>query len=152
MSLVEDAERIAGTSWACKALGVSRATLHRRRNPPCRTAGPPAPKEPPWTLTETERAEVLEVLYSERFCGHAPAQVWATLLDEGVWLCSIRTMYRILAGENANRERRRQASHPARKKPHLHARGPNQVWSWDISKLPGPTVGVYYDLYVRKPI
>ena len=147
MGYVAQADEIAGTDWACRALGVSRSTLYRRRRPPPPTAGPPAPRLPPWTLTGAEREEVLDVLYSDRFCEAAPAQVWATLLDEGRWLCSTRTMYRILADADAVRERRRQATHPARKKPHLHATDPNQVWSWDISKLPGPVKGVFYDLY-----
>jgi len=90
----------------------------------------------------------LSVLRSEEYCDLAPAQVWARLLDDGIYLCSIRTMYRLLAAAGQNRERRRQRTHPARKKPELIARAPNRVWSWDITKLPGPERGVYYELFV----
>jgi len=99
-------------------------------------------------LSEPERQHVLAVLRSEEYCDIAPAQVWARLLDDGVYLCSISTMYRLLTVAGENRERRRQRTHPARKKPELIARRANQVWSWDITKLAGPTRGVYYDLFV----
>ena len=79
------------------------------------------------------------MLRSAEFCDLAPAQVWARLLDDGIYLCSISTMYRLLAVAGENRERRRQRTHPAKKKPELIARRPNQVWSWDITKLQGPT-------------
>lgn len=144
---VGEVEALAGTAWACRALGVSRATLHRRRNPPPARAGPPAPRRPPWTLDDDEVAAVLDVLHSERFCEASPGQVWAILLDEGEWLCSLRSMYRILEAVGENRDRRRQATHPPRVKPHLVAMKANEVWSWDITKLPGPRKGVYYDLY-----
>lgn len=111
--------------------------------------GPPAPRPaPPNKLTEPERQHVLSVLGSEQYCDLSPAQVWAQLLDDGVYLCSIRTMYRILAAAGQNRERRRQRTHPARKKPELIAAAPNHVWSWDITKLAGPERGVYYELLV----
>ena len=111
--------------------------------------GPPAPRPaPPNKLTEAERQRVLTVLRSAEYCDLAPAQVWARLLDDGVYLCSISTMYRLLAVAGENRERRRQRTHPARQKPELIARRPNQVWSWDITKLQGPERGVYYELFV----
>jgi putative transposase len=88
------------------------------------------------------------VLRSEEYCDLAPAQIWARLLDDGTYLCSISTMYRLLALTGENRERRRQRVHPAKKKPELIARKPRQIWSWDITKLAGPTRGVYYQLYV----
>ncbi len=91
---------------------------------------------------------VLEVLNGERFVDLAPRTVWAMLLDEGRYLCSPRTMYRILATAGAVRERRNQLRHPAYKKPELLATGPNQVWSWDITKLKGPVKWTYYHLYV----
>jgi len=91
---------------------------------------------------------VLAVLNSERFCDHAPAQIWATLLDEGTYLASISTMYRILRDHHQVRERRRQARHPARLKPELMADGPNQVWSWDITKLAGPHKWNWFHCYV----
>ncbi|MBB6120559.1 transposase InsO family protein [Nocardiopsis algeriensis] len=88
------------------------------------------------------------MLNSERFRDKAPRQVWAALLDEGVYLCSVSTMYRLLRAQGQTRERRAQASHPAKKKPQLMARVPNQVWSWDITKLRGPGPGRFFDLYV----
>ena len=88
------------------------------------------------------------MLRSPQYCDLAPAQVWARLLDDGLYLCSISTMYRLLAVAGETRERRRQRTHPAKKKPELIATGPNQVWSWDITKLAGPTRGVYYELFV----
>lgn len=99
-------------------------------------------------LTSEEAKHVLSVLRSEEYCDLAPAQIWARLLDDGIYLCSISTMYRLLVGAGENRERRRQRTHPAKKKPELLARRPNEVWSWDITKLRGPARGVYYELYV----
>jgi putative transposase len=144
---VGDLEAVTSTKQACALLGASRATIYRRRRPPrlCPTAPRP---EPANKLTEAERQRILAVLRSEEYCDLAPAQVWARLLDDGVYLCSISTMYRLLAAAGENRERRRQRTHPARKKPELIARGPNQVWSWDITKLQGPQRGVYYELFV----
>jgi putative transposase len=143
----DDLEAVTSTKHACALLGASRATRYRRRRAPI--AGPPAPHpSPPNALGEAERQHVLSVLRSEEYCDLAPAQVWARLLDDGIYLCSISTMYRLLAVAGENRERRRQRTHPARKKPELIARGPNQVWSWDITKLQGPERGVYYELFV----
>ncbi len=132
-------------SNACDALTVSRATLYRRRRPPSKTVSRvPSPR----ALTEKERNHVRQELYSERFIDRSPYQVYATLLDEGNYLCSIRTMYRILAQNNTNRERRNQLTRPNYRKPELLATGPNQVWSWDITKLKGPETWTYYYLYV----
>jgi putative transposase len=143
----DDLAALTSTKQACALLGASRATLYRRRRPP--VAGPPAPRpSPPNTLTEPERQRVLTVLRSPEYCDLAPAQIWARLLDDGVYLCSISTMYRLLAVAGENRERRRQRTHPARQKPELIAREANQVWSWDITKLQGPERGVYYELFV----
>ncbi len=111
--------------------------------------GPPAPRcSPPNKLSDAEFDGLLDLLRSPEFVDLAPAQVWAILLDSGRYVASISTMYRALRTEGEVRERRRQATHPARMRPELVAREPNQVWSWDISKLRGPTKGVYYDLYV----
>lgn len=138
---------VTSTKRACELLGVSRATVLRRRRPPLH--GPAVPRPAPANkLTEPERQHILSVLRSEEFCDLAPAQVWARLLDDGIYLCSIRTMYRLLAIAGESRERRRQRTHPARKRPELIARNPNQVWSWDITKLAGPERGVYYELLV----
>ena len=106
----------------------------------------------PAQLSPTEQRRVLEVLNSRRFCEKAPAQVWATLLDEGAYLCSIRTMYRLLATAGQTGDRRRQATHPPRVRPELVADAPGQVWTWDITRLKGPVKGVYFDLYVMLDI
>ena len=140
-------EAVTSTKAACTLLGASRATIYRRRRPP-RQRRPASRPEPANKLTEFERQQVLGVLRSEEFCDLAPAQVWARLLDDGTYLCSISTMYRLLAAVGENRERRRQRTHPARKRPELIARCPNRVWSWDITKLQGPERGVYYELFV----
>jgi putative transposase len=142
-----DLETVTSTSQACALLGAARATVYRRRRPSI--ARPPAPRPtPPNALTEAERQHILAVLRSSEYCDLAPAQVWARLLDDGIYYCSISTMYRLLTIAGENRERRRQRTHPARKKPELIARRPNQVWSWDITKLQGPERGVYYELFV----
>jgi putative transposase len=106
----------------------------------------------PAQLSPAEQRRVLEVLNSQRFWEKAPAQVWAMLLDEGVYLCSIRTMYRLLAAAGQTGDRRRQATHPPRVRPELVADGPGQVWTWDITRLKGPVKGVYFDLYVMLDI
>lgn len=142
-----DLEAATSTQQACRLLGKSRATHYRRQAPPVH--GPPRPRPaPPNKLTEAERQHVLTLLRSPEYCDLAPAQVWARLLDDGVYLCSISTMYRLLAAAGETRERRRQRTHPARKKPELLARRPNEVYSWDITKLQGPQRGVYYELFV----
>ncbi|GAA2915904.1 IS3 family transposase [Streptosporangium fragile] len=141
-------EEAIGTVRACAILGKSRATLHRHRNPAPPRLGPRRPFHHPAELTEHERAQVLAALDSPRFADKSPGQVWATLLDEGVYLCSQATMYRLLRERGTAGERRAQAVHPARKKPELTADGPHQVWSWDITKLKGPARGTYYLLYV----
>jgi putative transposase len=141
-----DLVEATSTSGACALLGASRASLYRRRRPP--VMGPPPRPEPINKLTEAERQQILKLLRSEEYCDLAPAQIWARLLDDGIYLCSISTMYRLLRAAGECRERRRQRSHPARKKPELIATAPNAVWSWDITKLAGPTRGVYYNLFV----
>jgi len=134
---------------ACDALGVARATVYRHR---ARRAGPLAASRPkprsPRALTAGERQTVLDLLREPRFADLAPAEVYATLLDEGIYHCSIRTMYRILADHDEVRERRDQLRHPVYAKPELLAEAPNQVWSWDITKLMGPAKWTYFYLYV----
>ena len=115
------------------ALGASHATIYRRRRPPQPRAPKPRPA-PPRALSDAEREAVVEVLHSERFVDCAPAQVYATLLDEGEYLCSERTMYRLLETGGEVRERRDQLTHPAYAKPELPAQAPNAVWSWDIER------------------
>ncbi len=144
---LDDLAAVTSTKQACALLGASRATRYRRLRPPATRSPAPRPA-PPNALSEAERQHILGVLRSAEYCDLAPAQVWARLLDDGVYLCSISTMYRLLAAAGENRERRRQRTHPARKRPELIARRPNQVWSWDITKLQGPERGVYYELFV----
>jgi putative transposase len=144
---VGDLEAVTSTKQACALLGASRATIYRRRRPPRPCPSAPRP-EPANKLSEAERQRILTVLRSPEYCDLAPAQVWARLLDDGIYLCSISTMYRLLAIAGENRERRRQRTHPARQRPELIARRPNEVWSWDITKLQGPERGVYYELFV----
>jgi len=135
------------TQQACTLLGWSRATHYRAQAP--QPARQPKPRPvPPNALAAAEQAEVLATLISRRFCDKSVAQTWATLLDEGRYLCSMSTMHRLLRAAGQSGERRRQATHPPRTKPELLATGPGQVWSWDITKLRGPARGVYYDLYV----
>lgn len=138
---------VTSTGTACQLLGKSRATHYRGDILPA-FGPPPRRLPPPNALCEAERQQILTVLRSEEYCDLAPAQVWARLLDDGVYLCSISTMYRLLAATGENRERRRQRTHPAKKKPELLATRPNQVWSWDITKLKSETRGKYYELYV----
>ena len=146
MAAEELAGRIGQTAEACEALGVSRSTLYRRRRPV--TSKPKRRPRPQRALDTTERERVLSALHCERFVDKAPAQVWATLLDEGIYHCSIRTMYRILSEHGEVRERRNQLRHPNYQKPELVAEAPNQVWSWDITKLRGPVKWTYFYLYV----
>ena len=138
-----------GTKAACAAVGRARAThyRHHRQSPPRSRPAPRSPLPQPRALNEEERQNVLEVLHSERFVDTAPPQVYAALLDEGRYLASVPTMYRILRSVGEVRERRRQAVHPAYVKPELMAERPNQVWSWDITKLLGPAKWTYYYLY-----
>lgn len=131
---------------ACKALGVSRATFYRHRK--LRPKPVRERKKPARALSDEERRRVLDVLHEERFVDKAPAEVYTALLDEGIYYCSIRTMYRILASVNEVRERRNQARHPVYTRPELLATRPNQLWSWDITLLRGPEKWVYYYLYV----
>jgi len=153
MEAALEAGPLVGLAAACRALGVSRATLYRHHRPPVRP-GPTVPVEraprprPVLALSDEERATVLEVLRSERFVDEAPAQVYASLLDEGTYLASERTMYRILAANDEVRERRAQARHPAYTAPELLAEAPDELWSWDITKLRGPRRGVWFHLYV----
>jgi putative transposase len=134
-----------GRSAACRALGVPRASLYRSQQPAVAPRPRPTPAR---ALTQQERNVVRDHLHSERFRDKAPVEIYATLLDEGVFLCSVRTMHRILAESGELKERRNQLRHPQYKKPELLATGPNQVWSWDITKLLGPAKWTYFHLYV----
>jgi putative transposase len=165
---------VAGTAPLCAALGLSRATYYRRRelaatsgeaapgtsptaeaveqqsassSPPAEV-GPARKKASPRALTDQERAAVVAVLNEDRFCNLAPPEVYATLLDEGKYLCSERTMYRILVANGQVRERRNLLRHPQYKAPELMATKPNQLWSWDITKLKTFVKSQYLHLYV----
>lgn len=150
--MIAHAEQLAdqvGIATACLTLGVPRSSLYRARLPLGEVARPPAPRPaPPRALPLAERLAVREVLNSPHFQDHSPRQIWAGLLDEGRYLCSWRTMYRILADCDEVWERRDQRRHPAYTKPELLATAPNQLWSWDITKLRGPAKGIYFYLYV----
>jgi putative transposase len=144
------AEEIApsyGVHETCDAMGLSTATFYRRRQ---RAAAPPRPaaRVPPRKLTSAEEQKVLDALNSQRFMDQAVPEVYATLLDEGSYLCSPRTMYRILNRHQLVQERRHERQHPVYQKPELLATGPNQVWSWDITKIKGPKPWIFYNLYV----
>ncbi len=148
--MIAAAEEIAGTTGvepACRALGIARSSLYRsRRPPPKRAAKPPRPHHR--ALTPLEKQRVRSHLHEDRFVDQAPASIYATLLEEGVYVCSIRTMYRILEEQEEVRERRAQRRHPRRAPPRLVARAPNEVWTWDITKLAGPRKWTTFALYV----
>jgi len=144
MVAVQDATSTVGAAPACRVLGLSRATLYRGRRPA--TVARPRPT-PARALTVVERQGVLDLLHT-RFLDQAPAQVHATLLDEGTYLCSPRTMYRVLDAAHEIKERRDQVRRPHYAAPELLATRPNDVWSWDITKLRGPAKWTYFYLYV----
>jgi len=150
MEVVDQHRDVAGVKPLCSALDVPRETYYRRRRPLPRfhVSRPTSTR----ALSADERQHVLDALHSERFIDRTPAEVHATLLDERTYLCSLRTMYRILDGEHEVRERRNQARHPQYAKPELLATAPNQVWSWDITKLLGPVKWSYFYLYVALDI
>jgi putative transposase len=138
-----------GAGIACAAFDLPRASFYRQRARQAQLPAEPCCRpSPPRTLAPGERQIVLELLRSERFVDLAPAEIYASLLDEGAYHCSIRTMYRILAAHNEVRERRDQCRHPVYRKPELLAQQPNEVWSWDITKLMGPVKWTYFYLYV----
>ena len=146
MSVVLEMAPKLGVLATCAAFGVALATYYRRRSP---VYGPKKRRSSPARrLNDVERQEVLDVLHEPRFEDLAPAQVYTALLSEGRYLCSIRTMHRILAENAESRERRNQLRHPQCAKPELLATAPNQLWSWDITKLRGPAKWTYYYLYV----
>jgi transposase InsO family protein len=137
------------TAAACAALGVSRASVQRRRAWLAASPVPVRPRpRPARALAAPQQQVVLDLLHAPRFADQTPAEIYASLLDEGVYHCSIRTMYRILDQHDEVRERRNQLRHPVYQKPELLAEHPNQVWSWDITKLMGPTKWSYFYLYV----
>jgi len=146
---IEQLAPTLGLTTACDILSLPRSSVYRARRP----KPTPAPQpEPVRALSQAEREQVHQTLNSERFVDRAPREVYATLLDEGAYLCSPSTMYRVLADHAQVRERRDQLRHPAYSKPELLATRPNQVWSWDITQLRGPAKWTYYSLYVMLDI
>ena len=149
MAAAEQLSAVVGVRRACQDLSIPRSSLYRRRRkrdlspPPARGRRSSARR-----LKDEERSAVLACLHEERFQDCSPAQVYASLLDDGRYHCSIRTMYRLLDAEGETRERRNQLVHPPYRKPELLATGPNQLWSWDITKLRGPVKWSFYYLYV----
>ena len=142
-------EEAVGMTAACRVLGKSRSTLHRQRNPkPPATPGERTESHHPAELAPEEKKRVLQALDSPRFADKSVAQAYTILLDEACYLCSQATMHRLLRERGTSGERRAHAVHPARKKPELLATGPDEVWSWDITKLKGPARGIWYLLYV----
>ena len=151
MSGAEELSKQVGSKAACDAIGVSRATLYRRRRPKtsrrrCRRPTPPR------SLTPHEKQEVIDVLHAEPFVDMAPRAIHAALLEAGRYLCSPRTMYRILAGMAENGARRQQRTHFKYARPELMARAPNEVWTWDVTWLRGPEKGDRYALYIMVDI
>jgi putative transposase len=146
---VQELAPIVGVKAACQAVGRARGThyrQHRKSPPPPKREWVASPQ--PRALSEVERKEVLRVLHDPDHVDEAPATVYAKLLDQGVYLASTATMYRILRAEDEVCERRRQATHPPAAKPELLATRPNAVWSWDITKLLGPAKWTWFYLYV----
>ncbi len=144
---VETLAPTVGLAPACRALGVARASVYRHRTPrvpKLRSSRRPSPR----ALAPRERTQVLDMLHEDRFVDRAPAAVYATLLEEGRYLCSIRTMYRVLHDADEVTERRSQRQYPHREPPRLVATAPNQVWTWDITRLSSPRKWVTYPLYV----
>jgi putative transposase len=138
-----------GVVTACQVLGLPRSSFYRARQADTSlNEAVEKPAQPPRALSEAEKSTVRQLLNSARFQDLAPREVYATLLDEGQYLCHWRTMYRILEEHDEVRERRNQLRHPNHPKPELLSTGPNQVWSWDITKLLGPVKWTYYYLYV----
>jgi putative transposase len=140
---------LVGVRGACAAVGETQARWYRRhRQSPLPERPEHVPAAQPRELTDVERKEVLRVLHEPDHVDEAPATVYAKLLDDGIYLASVSTMYRILRAADEVHERRRQGTHPTRQKPELLATGPKDVWSWDITKLLGPAKWTYYYLYV----
>ena len=151
MNTVTELAALVGRKAACEALEVPRTSFYRAHSAPCAgsdlaVSAPKAP--PPRALDLAEKERVLQILNSERFQDQAVREVYASLLDEGTYLCSWRTMYRVLDEQQEVRERRNQLAHPTYAKPELLATSPNRLWSWDITKLRGPSPWTYFYLYV----
>jgi len=148
MKAAEFLSQEVGVKKACYTLGLARASYYRWDPSPSSDSPEEKRPIPSWALSPEERQKVLDLLHTDRFIDQSPREVYATMLDEGTYLCSVRSMYRILDEQGEVRERRDQLRHPVYQPPELLARGANQVWSWDITKLKGPVKWTYYYLYV----
>jgi putative transposase len=148
MQTIHDHAPRFGVRPTCAALGIAPATYYRAQHPRGAAIPGVVPAPSPRALAPAERRRVLDVLHAPRFADLAPAEVYATLLDEGTYHCSERTMYRVLSAEGEVRERRAQRRHPVYTAPELLATAPNQLWSWDITRLKGPEQWSYFSLYV----
>ena len=148
MTVAQSLASEVNTRQACNALSIPRAGFYRWKHRDDKPDNVKIRPAPPLALSDEEDKKVMEILHSDRFVDMAPAEIHATLLDEGKYLCSPRTMYRKLEKHDEVRERRNQLRHPAYSKPELIAKAPNQVWSWDITKLKGPVKWTYFHLYV----
>jgi len=148
MLAVEELSTSVGVKRACEDLSIPRSGLYRRRRRRLTPVPPAGVRASARRLRDDEKTTILACLHEERFQDCSPAQVYASLLDSGQYHCSIRTMYRLLEANGASRERRDQLTHPPYRKPELLATGPNQLWSWDITKLRGPVKYSFYYLYV----
>jgi len=149
MRLVSEQRGRFGVAPTCAALGVARSSYYRRQRPARIARTRPTPRR---ALSPSEREAVLSVLHEPRFLDLSPSEIYATLLDEGRYLCSERTLYRVLASAREVRERRNQRRHPHYAAPELLATGPNQLWSWDITRLLGPAKWTYFYLYVMMDV
>lgn len=147
MSAALSLSEMVGKKAACNAMTIPRATFYRHQVKKSVTEPFKRPA-PPLALSSTERQAILDVAHEQRFWDASPYQMYATLLDEGQYIGSVRTIYRVLSANDEVRERRKQVSRPRYKKPELLATAPNQVWSWDITKLKGPVKWNYFHLYV----
>ena len=147
MKVITALATVLSVAAACRHMGVPRSSYYRAQRPE-----PPPRRRRRWRrarlISRAERAEIRAILNSDRFCDMPPRQIYATLLDEGRYVCHWRTMYRILMEHREVRERRNQLRHPPYKKPELLATGANQLWSWDITKLRGPQKWTSTYLYV----
>jgi putative transposase len=148
MTAIQSLSEDVGVRKACDTLGLARASYYRWDLPDCPDSREQQRPVPSWALSGQERQRVLDTLHTERFVDQSPREIFATLLDEGTYLCSVSSMYRILDEKGEVKERRDQLRHPMYQVPELLATGPNQVWSWDITKLKGPVKWTYYYLYV----
>ena len=146
MEVADTLAKDVGVRPACGGLAIAHASYYRWKDKCVKPEKKYTP--PPLSLSLKEREKVLDILHDRQFVDMAPQEVYHALLDGGRYLCSVRTMYRILEAHSEVRERRNQLRHPSHAKPELLAEGPNEVWSWDITKLKGPAKWTYYYLYV----